>query len=91
MLTRFKTSNAALTAIKFIGITAMLIDHYNSFIKAEYSLLLYEIGRLALPLFVFVFVFVLRYNQKWLTRPSTATAFSVTALPPLQSCECLKR
>lgn len=54
MLTRLNISNAALTAIKLLGITAMLIDHYNSFIKAEYSPLLYEIGRLALPLFVFV-------------------------------------
>ena len=54
MLTRLKISNAALTAIKLIGIAAMLIDHYNSFVKVEYSPLLYEIGRLALPLFVFV-------------------------------------
>ncbi|HZJ92713.1 MAG TPA: TraX family protein [Thiopseudomonas sp.] len=54
MLTRLKISNTALTAIKLIGLTAMLIDHYNSFVKAEYSPLLYEIGRLALPLFVFV-------------------------------------
>lgn len=49
-----RVSNAALTAIKYIGIAAMLLDHYNSFVKAEYSPLLYEIGRLALPLFVFV-------------------------------------
>lgn len=32
----------------------MLIDHYNTFVKAEYSQPLFEIGRLALPLFVFV-------------------------------------
>lgn len=54
MLTRLNIPNTALTTIKLIGITAMLIDHYNSFIKSEYSPLLYEIGRLALPLFVFV-------------------------------------
>lgn len=54
MLTRLKVSNAALTAIKLIGILAMLIDHYNSLVKPEYSPLLYEVGRLALPLFVFV-------------------------------------
>ena len=54
MLKRLQVSNAALTAIKLIGILAMLIDHYNSLVKPEYSPLLYEIGRLALPLFVFV-------------------------------------
>lgn len=54
MLTRLKVSNAALTALKLIGITAMLLDHYNSFVKPEYSPILYEAGRLALPLFVFV-------------------------------------
>lgn len=54
MLTRLKVSNAALTALKLIGITAMLLDHYNSFVKPEYSPILYEVGRLALPLFVFV-------------------------------------
>ena len=54
MLTRLMVSNAALTALKLIGITAMLIDHYNSLVKPDYSPLLYEIGRLALPLFAFV-------------------------------------
>lgn len=54
MLTRLKVSNAALTALKLIGIVAMLIDHYNSFVKPEYSPFLFEVGRLALPLFVFV-------------------------------------
>lgn len=54
MLKRLKVSNAALTALKLIGITAMLVDHYNSLVKPEYSPLLYEIGRLALPLFAFV-------------------------------------
>lgn len=54
MLTRLKVSNAALTALKLIGITAMLLDHYNSFVKPEYSPILYAVGRLALPLFVFV-------------------------------------
>ncbi len=54
MLTQLKVSNAALTALKLIGITAMLIDHYNSLVKSDYSPLLYEIGRLALPLFAFV-------------------------------------
>lgn len=38
MLTWLKISNAALTVIKFIGITVMLIDHYNSFDKAEHSI-----------------------------------------------------
>lgn len=65
MLMRLKVSNAALTALKLVGIMVMLIDHYNSFVKPEYSLLLFEIGRLALPLFVFV----LGYN---LARISTA-------------------
>ena len=51
---RLKVSNAALTALKLVGIMLMLIDHYNSFVKPVYSLLLYEVGRLALPLFVFV-------------------------------------
>ena len=57
MLMRLKVSNAALTALKLIGITAMLIDHYNSLVKPDYSPLLYEVGRLALPLFVFVLVY----------------------------------
>lgn len=54
MTARLRVSNAALTVLKLVGITAMLVDHYNSFVRLEYSPLLYEIGRLALPLFVFV-------------------------------------
>lgn len=57
-------SNSALTALKLLGITAMVIDHYNSYIKPEYNQLLFEIGRLALPLFVFV----LGYNLTRITR-----------------------
>lgn len=49
-----RISNNTLTVLKLIGITAMLIDHYNRFVKPVYSQELFEIGRLALPLFVFV-------------------------------------
>lgn len=54
MLRQLKVSNAGLTALKLLGLLVMLIDHYNAFVKPEYSPVMYELGRLALPLFVFV-------------------------------------
>lgn len=53
-LREWKITDSSLTAIKVIGILAMLLDHYNSFLNTEHSPLLFETGRLALPLFVFV-------------------------------------
>lgn len=47
-------SNNSLTAMKLIGIAAMLVDHFNTFINPDYSRTLFEIGRIALPLFAFV-------------------------------------
>lgn len=51
---QLEVTNSSLTVMKVVGITAMVLDHCNSFLNAEYSPLLFEIGRLALPLFIFV-------------------------------------
>ncbi len=47
-------SNNSLTAMKLIGIAAMLIDHFNVFINPDYNQILFEIGRIAFPLFALV-------------------------------------
>src|SRR5690606_17664812 len=47
-------SNSSLTAIKIIGITAMLVDHFNAFVNPNYNQTLFEIGRIAFPLFALV-------------------------------------
>lgn len=70
--TKLTLTNSALTVLKLIGISAMLLDHYNSFVKPVYSPALFELGRLALPLFVFV----LGYN---LARIPTAKMPSLMA------------
>lgn len=53
-LRKWPMTNSSLTVLKILGALAMLLDHYNSFLKADYSPLLYEMGRLAWPLFAFV-------------------------------------
>ena len=40
--------------MKLIGIAAMLIDHFNAFVNPHYNQTLFEIGRIALPLFALV-------------------------------------
>ena len=40
--------------MKLIGIAAMLIDHFNAFVNPEYNQILFEIGRIAFPLFALV-------------------------------------
>ena len=51
---RLPVANSSLTVLKMLGILVMLLDHYNVFVRDEYSLVLYEAGRLALPLFACV-------------------------------------
>ncbi len=49
-----RISNNSLTAMKLIGIAAMLIDHFNAFVNPDYSRIFFEAGRIAFPLFVLV-------------------------------------
>lgn len=53
-LNGLRISNNSLTAMKLIGIAAMLIDHFNAFVNPHYNQILFEIGRIALPLFALV-------------------------------------
>lgn len=53
-LSGLRISNNSLTAMKLIGIAAMLIDHFNAFVNPEYNQILFEIGRIAFPLFALV-------------------------------------
>ena len=50
-------NNNALTALKIFGIIAMVIDHYNKFANPNYSEIMFNIGRTALPIFAFVIAF----------------------------------
>ena len=49
-----RISNNSLTAMKIMGIAAMLVDHFNTFVNPEYNRVLFEIGRTAFPLFALV-------------------------------------
>ena len=53
-LNGLRISNNSLTAMKLIGIAAMLIDHFNAFVNPEYNQILFEVGRIAFPLFALV-------------------------------------
>ena len=53
-LNGLRISNNSLTAMKLIGIAAMLIDHFNAFVNPHYNQILFEVGRIALPLFALV-------------------------------------
>lgn len=49
-----RISNSSLTAMKLTGIAAMLADHFNAFINPDYNQTLFEVGRIAFPLFALV-------------------------------------
>lgn len=53
-LNGLRISNNSLTVMKLIGIAAMLIDHFNTFVNPEYNQILFEVGRIAFPLFALV-------------------------------------
>ena len=53
-LNGLRISNNSLTAMKLIGIAAMLIGHFNAFVNPHYNQTLFEIGRIAFPLFALV-------------------------------------
>ena len=53
-LNELRISNNSLTAMKLIGIVAMLIDHFNAFVNPDYNQILFEVGRIAFPLFALV-------------------------------------
>ena len=53
-LSGLRISNNSLTAMKLIGTVAMLIDHFNAFVNPDYNQILFEIGRIAFPLFALV-------------------------------------
>ncbi len=57
-LPEIKMSNGTLEALKWIGLLAMTGDHVNKYLFNATLPALYELGRLALP----AFVFVLAYN-----------------------------
>lgn len=62
-MTRFELSDGSIEALKWLALLAMTIDHINQFIFGLRVPLMYDIGRIAMPLFGFV----LAYN---LARPA---------------------
>lgn len=62
----------------------MLIDHYNSFVKAEYSPLMYEIGATCAA----AVGFCAALQPKMANKAKHSDSFSVAVLPPIQNCEC---
>ena len=59
-------ADGALEALKWLGIVLMTIDHINKYLNGGHSALMFDMGRIALPLFGFV----LAYN---LCRPGALT------------------
>ena len=53
-LDALRISNTSLTTMKIIGIAAMLVDHFNTFVNPNYNQTLFEIGRIAFPLFALI-------------------------------------
>lgn len=50
-------TNDRLTLLKLLAVASMVIDHYNKFANPDYSQIMFSVGRLALPIFVFVLAF----------------------------------
>lgn len=59
---RLVIADGSLEALKWLALGLMVLDHVNKFLLGERSLVLFDLGRLVMPLFGFV----LMYN---LTRP----------------------
>jgi len=53
-----RITNDRLTLLKLLAVASMVIDHYNKFANPDYSQIMFSVGRLALP----IFLFVLAYN-----------------------------
>ena len=52
-----RITNDRLTLLKLLAVASMVIDHYNKFANPDYSQIMFSVGRLALPIFVFVLAF----------------------------------
>jgi hypothetical protein len=71
---RFKLSDGSVEGLKWIGLLAMTVDHVNRYLLNPPSLLLYGLGRVALPIFGVVFAYnltrpgVLSNVGRWLPR-----------------------
>ncbi len=63
-LPRFAVANGSLEALKWVALLLMVGDHVNKYLFNEDYAVLFALGRIAMP----IFVFVLAYN---LARPST--------------------
>ncbi|KAK6339926.1 hypothetical protein TWF718_009315 [Orbilia javanica] len=67
---RFRIPDGALELTKWVAMALMTVDHINKYLFAEASPLAFDVGRMAMPLFVLV----LAYN---LARPSSNIDSSV--------------
>jgi TraX protein len=63
-LSRFEVTDGTLEAIKWLALILMIADHTNKYLLHEASHILFNLGRVAMPLFIFV----LAYN---LARPGS--------------------
>lgn len=52
-----RITNDRLTLLKLLAVVSMVIDHYNKFANPDYSQIMFSVGRLALPIFIFVLAF----------------------------------
>ena len=50
-------ADGALEALKWLGIVLMTIDHINKYLNGGHSALMFDLGRIALPLFGFVLAY----------------------------------
>jgi len=83
-----RMSPFSMDALKCVALIAMLIDHMNDILLSPSSLLLYAVGRMAMPLFALIFAFnmakqpgrakeLAKRQWKWavITQPFFAFAF----------------
>lgn len=56
-LPALKISDGTLEGMKWLAIVLMTLDHFNKYILHESSELLFELGRIAMPLFAFIMAY----------------------------------
>lgn len=87
-------SDASLGALKWLAVLLMVIDHINKFVLAEAVPIMFALGRVAVPLFVFVLAYNLARPgvlqggayQRVLTR---LLAFGALAIAPYAALNAL--
>jgi hypothetical protein len=82
-----RITNDRLTLLKLLAVASMVIDHYNKFSNPEYSQIMFSVGRIALPIFVFVLAFNLSRIEadKMPTIAARLVFFGLLATPAYNS------